>query len=189
MPENKKITRLLSILLVLNFLLIILCLGKIKYSYMKVKTYNTIATATTKDDYTKRHNSEIIGSITIANHSFLLTQTSNNTFYLNHDYEQKEDKFGAIFVDYRCSLLEDTNCFIYGHSSSKYDLPFNLLFNYENPEFKEENKLITINYRGFLLTYEIVGVTNNYDNLDKYLYIQTCDETAQGDIILVAKKL
>ena len=51
------------------------------------------------------------------------------------------------------------------------------------------NNLITINYKGIDLIYEIIKVTDNYDDLGKYLYIQTCDETAQGDIILVAKKV
>lgn len=188
-PETRKISRLLSLLLLLNFILIVICLTRIKLSYGEVKTYNAIATSSYKDDYTKKRNEDIIGSITIANSTFLLTQTDNNTFYLNHDYDRQDDKFGAIFVDYRCSLLDDTNCYIYGHSSTKYDLPFNVLFQFQDENFKESNKLITINYKGFDLTYEIVKVTNNYDNLDKYLYIQTCDETAEGDIILVAKKV
>ncbi len=189
MLENKKIGRLLSLLLLLNFILIIMCLVRIKFSYAEAKTYSTMAQTSYKDDYTKEMNSDIMGSITIANSTYLLAQTDNNTYYLNHDYTKKEDKFGAIFVDYRCSLLDDTNCYIYGHSSTKYDLPFNILFQFTDDSFKAMNNLIAINYKGIDLTYEIIKVTDNYDDLGKYLYIQTCDETAQGDIILVAKKV
>lgn len=99
-----------------------------------------------------------------------MVQTDNNTFYLNHDYDRQDDKFGAIFVDYRCSLLDNPNCYIYGHSSVKYDLPFNILFQFQDVSFRKSNKLVTINYRGFVLTYEILSVTNNYNNSDKYLY-------------------
>lgn len=189
MLENKKVGRLLSLLLILNFILIIMCLVRIKFSYADAKTYNVMAKSSYKDDYTKKMNTDIIGSITLANKTYLLAQTDNNTYYLSHDYEKKDDRFGAIFVDYRCSLLDDTNCYIYGHSSLKYDLPFNILFQYQDPSFKEMNNLITINYKGIDLTYEIIKVTDNYDDLGKYLYIQTCDESAKGDIILVAKKV
>lgn len=189
MLENKSIRRLLTLLLLLNFILIIVCLVRIKFSYANTKTYNVMAKSSYKDDYTKKINTDIVGSITLANKTYLLVQTDNNNYYLNHDYEKKEDKFGAIFVDYRCSLLEDTNCYIYGHSSAKYDLPFNILFSYQDINFQAMNNLITINYKGIDLTYEIVKVTDNYDDLGKFLYIQTCDEFAQGNIILVAKKV
>ena len=185
--ETRKISRLLNLLLILNFILMVICLTRIKISYGEEKNYNALASSY-KDDYIKK-NEDIIGSITIANRTFLLAQTDNNTFYLNHDYDRQDDRFGAIFVDYRCSLLDDTNCYIYGHSSAKYDLPFNILFQFQDASFRESHKLVTINYRGFDLTYEILKVTNNYNNLDKYLYIQTCDEIAEGDIILVAKKV
>lgn len=51
------------------------------------------------------------------------------------------------------------------------------------------NNIVNINYKGYDLTYEIIGITDNYDNLGKYLYIQTCNESANGNIILVAKKV
>ena len=189
MLENKKKRSVLSFLIILNFILIIICLFRIKFSYAKVEKYTNMASNEYKDDYTKKINNDIIGSINLGNKTYLLTQSDNNKYYLNHNYERQEDRFGAIFVDYRCSLLDDTNCYIYGHSSKDYDLPFNILFSYQDINFQAMNNLITINYKGIDLTYEIVKVTDNYDDLGKFLYIQTCDEFAQGNIILVAKKV
>ena len=64
-----------------------------------------------------------------------------------------------------------------------------ILFKYQDKDFFYSNNIVNINYKGYDLTYEIIGITDNYDNLGKYLYIQTCNESANGDIILVAKKV
>lgn len=189
MLENKKKRSVLSFLIILNFILIIICLFRIKFSYAKVEKYTNMASNEYKDDYTKKINNDIIGSINLGNKTYLLTQSDNNKYYLDHNYERQEDRFGAIFVDYRCSLLDDTNCYIYGHSSKDYDLPFNILFKYQDKDFFYSNNIVNINYKGYDLTYEIIGITDNYDNLGKYLYIQTCNESANGNIILVAKKV
>ena len=189
MLENKKKRSVLSFLIILNFILIIICLFRIKFSYAKVEKYTNMASNEYKDDYTKKINNDIIGSINLGNKTYLLTQSDNNKYYLNHNYERQEDRFGAIFVDYRCSLLDDTNCYIYGHSSKDYDLPFNILFKYQDKDFFYSNNIVNILYKGYDLPYEIIGITDNYDNLGKYLYIQTCNESANGNIILVAKKV
>ena len=106
MLENKKKRSVLSFLIILNFILIIICLARIKFSYAKVEKYTNMA-------------------------------------------------------------------------SNKY----------QDKDFFYSNNIVNINYKGYDLTYEIIGITDNYDNLGKYLYIQTCNESANGDIILVAKKV
>lgn len=151
-PETRKISRLLNLLLILNFILMVICLTRIKISYREEKNYNTLASSY-KDDYIKK-NEDIIESITLADKTFLLAQMDNNTFYLNHDYDRQDNP----------------NCYIYGHSIAKYNLPFNVLFRFQDASFRESNKLVTINYRGFALTYEILKIINKYNNLDKYLY-------------------
>lgn len=189
MLENKRKRSILSFLIILNFILIIISLVRIRFSYAQVEKYTNMASNEYKDDYTKEINNDIIGSINLGNKTYLLAQTDNNKYYLHHNYEKQEDRFGAIFVDYRCSLLDNTNCYIYGHSSKDYDLPFNILFKYQDKDFLNSNNIVTVNYKGYDLTYEIVGITDNYDNLGKFLYIQTCNESANGDIILVAKRV
>ena len=84
MLENKKIRSILSLLLILNFILIIMCLVRIKFSYTGVLEYSNTASNQYKDFYTKKINSDIIGSINLGNKTFLLTQTDNNNYYLSH---------------------------------------------------------------------------------------------------------
>lgn len=43
-------------------------------------------------------------------------QTSDNTYYLDHNYNQEYDKNGSIFLDYNCSVYpRSTNMIVYGH--------------------------------------------------------------------------
>ena len=99
MLENKKKRSVLSFLIILNFILIIICLFRIKFSYAKVEKYTNMASNEYKDDYTKKINNDIIGSINLGNKTYLLTQSDNNKYYLNNNYERQEDRFGAIVVD------------------------------------------------------------------------------------------
>ena len=74
MLENKKKRSVLSFLIILNFILIIICLVRIKFSYAKVEKYTNMASNEYKDDYTKKINNDIIGSINLGNKTYLLTQ-------------------------------------------------------------------------------------------------------------------
>ena len=65
MLENKKKRSVLSFLIILNFILIIICLARIKFSYAKVEKYTNMASNEYKDDYTKKINNDIIGSINL----------------------------------------------------------------------------------------------------------------------------
>lgn len=51
--ETSKISRLLNLLLILNFILMVICLTRIKISYREEKNYNTLASSY-KDDYIKK---------------------------------------------------------------------------------------------------------------------------------------
>ena len=109
MLENKKIRSILSLLLILNFILIIMCLVRIRFSYTGALEYTNTVSNDYKNLYTMKINSDIIGGINLGNKTFLLNQTDNNNYYLYH--------------------------------------------------------------------------------IRKFLYIQTCNESANGNIILVAKKV
>ena len=57
----------------------------------------------------KKTNSEIVAWISLDNTAvdYPITQTSNNQFYLTHDYKKDYSIAGNIFVDYRSNLLTD----------------------------------------------------------------------------------
>ncbi len=73
-------------------------------------------------------NPEIIGWLSIPGFAdgkgelyidYPVLQTTNNDFYLNHDFDKKEDKAGALFVDYRNKITpteSSQNTVIYGHN-------------------------------------------------------------------------
>ena len=98
--------------------------------------------------------------------------------------------FGFGYASY---YLNNTYHFLSSTQSNYDTLTYSVVVlkdsSYQDINFHAMNNLITINYKGIDLTYEIVKVTDNYDDLGKFLYIQTCDEFAQGNIILVAKKV
>lgn len=47
-----------------------------------------------------------------------VVQGKDNDFYLSHNAEKKNDKYGAVFIDADCSLDESWNLILYGHSSA-----------------------------------------------------------------------
>ncbi len=64
-------------------------------------------------------NSDTVGWIYVAdtNINYPVVQASNNSYYLNHDYNEKYNDAGWIFMDYRNNSKEfDKNTIIYGHS-------------------------------------------------------------------------
>lgn len=134
------------------------------------------------------YNNDIVGNIKIDNKSYNLLQTNNNTFYLYHDYNKKIKAGGSIFIDYRCDLVSSKNCFIYGHSSTTINLPFNSLLKFLDETYLEQNKYVYIKYKNYDLTYEIIGITDNYNTIGNYLYIQTCNLKDSKLLILVLKK-
>ena len=79
---------------------------------------------------------------------------------------KKYDSYGAIYADYRSDLDNSKKILIYGHSSSKKEVPFNILENYENKDYYNKNKYITLETKTNTYRYEIFSV-----------YIETSDFT------------
>ena len=181
---KKKIIR---IFLLIELLLFLLNICKVKTSYKENKEY--LATISFTDSISLS-NPDIVGSIKIAGSKYILVQGSDNDFYLHHDVNKQENEFGTIFLDYRCNLFTSDSCAIYGHSSNYYELPFNVIERYLDSSFWHSNKIIEISYYNELLTYEVVGVVNSYSDYvgDNVLYLQTCQPSQTGVLLLVAIK-
>lgn len=119
---------------------------------------NTILNMTTSQDIVQKENN-IVGKITIPN-TYLntyLMQYSDNNYYLNHSYDNKEDKQGSIFIDYR-NDLSDKKIIIYGHNSKDLDVPFKVLTSYLKEDFYNNNKYIQLTLDNKIYTYEIFSV-------------------------------
>ncbi len=105
-------------------------------------------------------NKKLIGWIKIDDTyiDYPVLQTSNNEYYMNHNFDQEEDKNGSIFLDTNCSILpRSTNLIIYGHHMRSGRM-FGQLNKYSSEDFYEEHKYIqfdTIYEKG---TYEVMYV-------------------------------
>lgn len=105
-------------------------------------------------------NKKLIGWVKIDDTyiDYPVLQTSNNEYYLKHNFDQEEDKNGSIFLDKDCSILpRTTNLIVYGHHMRSGRM-FGQLTKYSSEEFYEEHKTIqfdTIYEKG---TYEVMYV-------------------------------
>ncbi|MCR5789814.1 MAG: class B sortase [Lachnospiraceae bacterium] len=69
-------------------------------------------------------------------------QTRNNDYYLDHDFDQNEDKNGSIFIDTACSIWpRSQNLLIYGHNMKSGKM-FGTLDQYKSEEYYRKHPLI-----------------------------------------------
>lgn len=120
-------------------------------------------------------NKKLIGWLKIDDTiiDYPVMQTSNNEYYLDHNFNQEYDKNGSIFMDYNCSVYpRSTNLIIYGHHMKSGKM-FGQLQKYAKESYYKEHKIIqfdTIYEKG---TYEIMyvfrsQVFNENDMVFKY---------------------
>lgn len=93
----------------------------------------------------QREYKDIVAWISIPGTSidYPILQTTDNQFYLNHDYNSNPDFLGSIFMDYRQkSDFSEFNTIVYGHNVY-IDSPspkFGELNNYYDNEFFDSHK-------------------------------------------------
>ena len=105
-------------------------------------------------------NKRLIGWVKIDDTyiDYPVLQTVNNDYYLNHNFDQEEDKNGSIFLDKDCSIYpRSTSLILYGHHMRSGRM-FGQLNKYSSEKFYKEHKYIqfdTIYEKG---TYEVMYV-------------------------------
>ena len=116
----------------------------------------------------KYQNEEIKAIISIddENFSYPVAQTTNNDYYLTHDYAKKSDALGAIYADYRVNLEGGQKILIFGHSSTIRQTPFNNLEKYYDEEYFKHHQKLTLETKENTNHYEIFSV-----------YVETSDFT------------
>ena len=64
-----------------------------------------------------------------------VVQTTDNDFYLDHNFAKEPSSFGCIFLDCDCAAdFSDQNSILYGHHMRNGSM-FKVLIDYEDPEF------------------------------------------------------
>ncbi len=103
-------------------------------------------------------NKSLIGWIKIADTiiDYPVMQTTDNDYYLKHNFNQEKDSNGCIFLDTNCDIvLKNDNYILYGHHMKNGKM-FSSLLKYANKDFYEKHKTIsfdTIYEKG---TYEVM---------------------------------
>ncbi len=96
-----------------------------------------------------KKNNQTVGWIQVNNTkiNYPVVQAGDNGFYLNHDFNQKKNSMGWIYMDYRNSNKNlDSNTIIYGHNING-GIMFGGLVNALYPSWynKDVNRIITFN--------------------------------------------
>ncbi|HAL31398.1 MAG TPA: SrtB family sortase [Lachnospiraceae bacterium] len=94
-------------------------------------------------------NQNIIGWIAIegtkVNYPVMQSINGDSTYYLNHNFDQQEDKNGSLFLDDRCDVIKPTvNLIIYGHHMRSGAM-FGDLDNYKSESFFKSHPYIIFN--------------------------------------------
>lgn len=109
---------------------------------------------------TQYQNSDIKAILSIPNSTINIpvVQTTDNNYYLTHNYHKEYDKLGSVYADYRIDLDTSQKKLIFGHSSTKSNTPFNNLENYYQEDYYQTHKFINLTTKTTTYQYEIFSV-------------------------------
>ena len=150
---------------------------------------NSIGMVNTKNntDYSKvlekvaKLNSDTVGWITINDTKidYPVVKTSNNDYYLNHDFNKKENSKGWIFMDARNNPSNlDNNTIIYGHNIVSSGIMYADLVKLFSKSYYDnnDNNYIFFNTKKTNMTWKIISVYKTSDNTN---YIRNKFKTSQ----------
>ena len=137
----------------------------------------------------KKQNEDIIGWIEIngTNINYPVMQTTDNEFYMTHNYKKEYSAIGSLFLDKDYNWeLPSTNLLIYGHNNKNETMLQNLT-NYKNESYYKEHpdiKFTTINEDA---EYEIIAAFysrvyyKNEKNVFRYYYFINANNKEEFD--------
>ena len=91
-------------------------------------------------------NDDIVAHIEIEGTAinYMVAQSANNEYYLNHDIYGQSNSAGTIFMDYECNPADlSRNTVIYGHNMRNGSMFHNIRY-YSSANFFNENKYIRL---------------------------------------------
>lgn len=124
----------------------------------------------------RKINDDVVAWIHVPNTDidYPVVQGEDNSYYLDHTVEGSTSRVGAIFMDYRNKLIDesipaDYNTIIYGHHL-KSGAMFTSLKEFKDESFFNKNRYVYLDTPGGTLTYEIFSVIITKAD---YNYIET----------------
>ena len=133
-----------------------------------------------EEDYNKLYsiNQDIKGWITVPNTSvnYPIVQTSDNSYYLHHNFNKEANDGGAIFI--ACenkNPFEDQNTVIHGHHMKDGSM-FATLNKFKDIDFFKANKYIYISTKDTVRKYEIFSMYVERASVNPYEISFSSDE-------------
>ena len=128
----------------------------------------------------ENNNKDVKALLRIPNTEYtsIVPQGSDNSYYLNRLPNKKKSGFGSTYLDYRVNLDNSSKLLIYGHNSSKYSMPFDILENFYDKDYLNSHKYIELVTENGLKTYEIFSV---YVEVKDYAYYQKLEFDNKDD--------
>ncbi len=157
---KKNIKLLVNICLIFIFVYNLICIYSKLDGYKKAeKTYDKIQeiqASNVDDNPLNKINSDYKFWIKVdnTNINYPVAQGKDNEFYLHNDFNKNISKSGSIFMDYRNTLLSDTNTVIYGHNMKNKTM-FSQLENFKEKDFFNQNNKIKITLNNKIYIYEV----------------------------------
>ena len=139
-----------------------------------------------KTDYQKEidalkkeyNNDDVVGILSFDNtdYSAPIMQGEDNEYYLNHTPDKEDNYMGSIYLDYRVDIDNSKKLLIFGHNSSKVDMPFKILENYYDKNYYDDHKYIYVTTNNVKKKYEIFSVFVEYSDFT-YMNINFTNDT------------
>ena len=210
--ELKKAQRRRSMLLSVLGLCVVFSVGYLIYYYSYYEKndieYSELSTLVKEDsggtveiNYTEKQdkppilkkyetlynkNRKLIGWLKIegCDIDYPVMQTSNNEYYLDHNYNQEYDKNGSLFLDKDCdAAFPNDNMIIYGHHMKSGKMFGNLNY-YSKESFWEDNKEFTFDTIYETGTYAVMYVFRSKIYSEEeivFKYYQFIDATSENE--------
>ncbi|WKY45830.1 class B sortase [Eubacteriaceae bacterium ES2] len=107
----------------------------------------------------KAQNPDTVGWILIDGTpvNYPVMQSSDNDFYLHHNFYKESSIPASIFLDYLCNSVNTRNYVLYGHYMSDESM-FGSLWNYQDQAYLEEHPIIQFDTPGNKGDWEIFSV-------------------------------
>ena len=145
----------------------------------------------------QKENKEIIGWLEIEGTSinYPVCQTTDNDYYLTHNYKKEESSSGSLFLDKGFDLINgSSNYLIYGHRN-KQGIMFEDLIKYVKESFYNEHKIIKFTTTSEDKKYEILSVFysrvyyKTEQNVFRYYYFVNAENEGEyNEFVNNAKK-
>ena len=162
----------------------------------ETKTTDTVTEKMLQLQELKKENEDIVAWLEIANTkiNYPVLQTTDNEYYMTHNYKKEKSGDGSIFLDkdYDWNKPSD-NLLIYGHNNKNGNM-FQELLKYENENYYKEHSTINFTTINEDSIYEIIAVFKsrvyykNEKNVFRYYYFLNADNKEEFDYYINESK-